>query len=78
MTASAQDYYNLSLNNDSTILLGVAYDKTSNLYIAPGEQPSHIKRFPSGNYDGIGAGLLHYTHKQLFDDSNRRVLRQNF
>jgi len=49
-----QDYYNLSLNSDSTILLGVAYDKTSNLYIAPGEQPSHIKRFPSGNYDGIG------------------------
>ncbi len=55
ITNSLSDYYNLSLNKDSTLLLGVDYDRTSGIYTAAGEQPGQIKKIlGGGSYDGIG------------------------
>jgi TolB protein len=45
------------LNENSTRLLSVAYDKTSNLYTASSEQPTNVKLLAGGNYDGIGGVL---------------------
>ncbi len=55
VTNSLSDYYNVSLNKDSTLLLGVDYDRTSEIYTASGEQPSQTKKIlGGGSYDGIG------------------------
>jgi Tol biopolymer transport system component len=51
------DYYNLSLNKDSTLMLGVSYDKTSNIYTASTEQPNQISQIMGGSFDGIGGVL---------------------
>ena len=57
VTGELNDYYSLSLNENSTRLLSVAYDKTSNLYTASSEQPTNVKLLAGGNYDGIGGVL---------------------
>lgn len=54
ITGELSDYYNLSLNKDATLLLGVSYDKTSNLFTASSEQPSRARQIAGGSYDGIG------------------------
>jgi Tol biopolymer transport system component len=64
VTGELSDYYSLSLNADSARLLSVAYDKTSNLYIASSEQPTNIKPLTGGNYDGIG-GVLWTTGERI-------------
>ncbi|MGI8638605.1 MAG: protein kinase domain-containing protein [Pyrinomonadaceae bacterium] len=57
VTGELNDYYNLSLSKDSTLLLGVAYDKNSNLFTASSEQPAQTVQIASGIYDGIGGVL---------------------
>jgi serine/threonine protein kinase len=55
VTNSLTDYYNLSLNKDSTLLLGVEYKQNSGIFTASSEQPSQINPIlGGGNYDGIG------------------------
>ncbi|MGI8789256.1 MAG: protein kinase domain-containing protein [Pyrinomonadaceae bacterium] len=54
VTGELNDYYNFSLNEDSTFLLGVASDRTSAIYIASSDAPDAIKQIEGGKYDGIG------------------------
>lgn len=54
ITGELSDYYNLSLNKDSTRLLAVVYEKNSKLYTASTDQPDSVKPLSGGNYDGLG------------------------
>lgn len=54
ISGELSDYYNLSLNKGATLLLGVSYDKSSNLFTASSDEPSRVKQIAGGSYDGIG------------------------
>ena len=57
VTSELSDYYNLSLNQNSTRLLKVAYDKSSKIFIAASDAPDQVRQIAGGNYDGIGGVL---------------------
>ncbi len=57
VTGDLNDYFNLSLNQDSTLLLAAAYERNSKLYTAPIEHPNQTKTFAGGGYDGIGGAV---------------------
>ena len=54
VTGDLNDYFNLSLNRDSTLLLAAAYEKNSKLYTASVKQPSQTKLLAGGGFDSIG------------------------
>lgn len=72
VTSELSDYYNLSLNKDSTRLLAVVYDKSSKLYTASSQQPNSLKPLPGGNYDGIGGVLWAADNRILYVSTESR------
>ncbi len=54
VTGELRDYFNISLNQDSTRLLAVVYDKVSRLYTASSDQPNRTNPLAGGGFDGIG------------------------
>lgn len=54
LTGELTDYHSLSLNGDATLLLSVAYDRSSSIYTATSDEPSRLKQIKGGSYDGIG------------------------
>ncbi len=48
VTSDLMDYYNLSVQKDSTRLLGITTDKTSSLYLASVSKPSQTRQISGG------------------------------
>ncbi|HEX8247191.1 MAG TPA: protein kinase, partial [Pyrinomonadaceae bacterium] len=54
VTDEISDYFNVSLNRDSTRLLATIYEKSANIWVAPTAQINQLKPLVGGSYDGIG------------------------
>ena len=54
VTEEITDYFNISLNKDSTRLLATIYEKISNISIASTAQINQPSPLVGGSYDGIG------------------------
>jgi serine/threonine protein kinase/Tol biopolymer transport system component len=80
ITSELNDYYNLSLNQDSTLLLAVAYDKSSNLFTATTDEPNQLKEITGGSSDGIGGVLWTRDNRIIYvsaENDNRDIWAMN-
>ena len=76
VSSELSDYYSLSLSEDSTRLLAVAYDKSSKLFTASQEEPNQIKLIAGGDYDGIGGVLWTADNRLIYvsaENDNRDI-----
>jgi serine/threonine protein kinase len=54
ITSELNDYRNISVSANSKILLAVADDRISNLYVAPSKSPNQTTQIAGGNLEGLG------------------------
>jgi eukaryotic-like serine/threonine-protein kinase len=54
VTDGTNDYFNISLNKDSTRLVGTIFEKNSSISIASTAQMNQLSPLNGGGYDGIG------------------------
>jgi Tol biopolymer transport system component len=54
VTDEISDYFNISLNKDSTRLLATIYEKSSNISTASTAEINQLRPLVGGSYDGIG------------------------
>ena len=70
------DYVNVSTTTNATQLLGVIFDKNSNIFIASIENPEQSRQLSGGGFDGIGGVIWTSDQKILFvstESGNRDI-----
>jgi len=80
VTRELNDYYNLSLNQNSTRMLAVAYGKSSKIFTASSDEPNQVRQIASGDYDGIGGVLWTWDNRIVYasaENDNRDIWAMN-